>query len=45
MDALKERLATGGFDAQLDALTEAESSGRNRKGALAAIEARKKERG
>ncbi|MEQ1566996.1 MAG: trigger factor [Myxococcota bacterium] len=43
VDALKERLASGAFDAQLDALTEAETAGRNRKGALTAIDARKKE--
>jgi trigger factor len=43
VDALKERLASGSYDDRLDALVEAETAGRNRKGALSAIEARRKE--
>jgi len=45
VDALKEQLATGALDSQLDELVATEAGGRNRKGALAALEARKKEIG
>ena len=43
IDELKEALASGALDAELDAVLAAETSGRNRKGAIGAIEARKKE--
>lgn len=43
IDDLKEALAAGKLDDQLDALLAAETAGRNRKGALGAIEARRKE--
>lgn len=43
IDELKEALASGTLDAELDAVLAAETSGRNRKGAIGAIEARKKE--
>lgn len=43
IDELKDTLAAGSLDTRLEALLAAEVGGRNRKGAIAAIEARKKE--
>lgn len=38
--AVKKKLATGDYDAQLETLTELESSGKGRKGVLKALAAR-----
>jgi trigger factor len=43
VEELKAALATGSLDSQLDELLAAETGGRNRKGAVSAIEGRRKE--